>query len=188
MKNMPKLIKFKNKLKQSQVRTLKDNCLLFVLLFVLGYQISYAQEPLTIFENLIDKTWKAEGKWGDGSLFKQESTFSYGLDSTLIIVKSKGFTNQEQTEYGDRNHGIRKWNSGKSILEFWEFDVFGGVTWGKIFVEDRNLRYEYVYGETLVSDYWEYVDDNTYNFKVGNYIDGEWKQVYLETQFKSVEK
>ncbi|NKI32067.1 hypothetical protein [Croceivirga thetidis] len=143
---------------------------------------------MDIFENFIGKTWSAEGKWGDGSLFKQVSTFSYSLDSTLVIVESKGFTDQEQTKFGNRNHGIRKWNSEIGFVEFWEFDVFGGLTKGKIFVEDKNLRYEYVYGDTLVSDYWEYVNDNTYNFKVGNYIQGVWEQVYLETQFNSEQK
>lgn len=144
---------------------------------------SKAQEQLSIFKNLIGKTWSAEGSWGDGNKFKQETFFEYGLDSTLVLAHSKGYTNKEQTIYGDRNHGIRKWNSEKGYLEFWEFDVFGGVTWGKIFVQGKNLRYEYIYGETLVSDYWEYVDDNTYNFIVGNFKDGEWKQIFLKTQF-----
>lgn len=188
MKNMLKLIRSKNKLKSLPIRNSKIKLYLPILIFGLVSTFCFSQDGLDIFEGFTSKTWKAEGKWGDGSLFKQESKFSYALDSTIVVVKSKGFTNKEQTEFGDRNHGIRKWNSEKGFVEFWEFDVFGGVTWGKIFVEDKNLRYEYVYGETLVSDYWEYVDNNTYNFRVGNYIDGKWKQVYLETQFKSVEK
>lgn len=187
IKNMQPQIKFKIKSKRLPIRFAIIR--LFVPLFFmsLASTFCYSQNHLAIFEHLTPKTWKAEGKWGDGSLFKQESEFSFALDSTLVLVKSKGFTNQEQTEYDDRNHGIRKWNSKKNILEFWEFDVFGGVTQGKIFVEDKNLRYEYDYGGTLVSDYWEFVDDNTYNFKVGNYVDGEWKQVYLKTQFRAQE-
>jgi len=33
---------------------------------------------------------------------------------------------------------------------------------------------------------WEYIDDNTYNFTIGEYDDGQWKQKYLETQFKAL--
>jgi hypothetical protein len=40
----------------------------------------------------------------------------------------------------------------------------------------------------MVTDMWEYIDDSTYNFKVGNYQNGIWKQVYLSTQFIEVKK
>ncbi len=32
---------------------------------------------------------------------------------------------------------------------------------------------------------WEYVNDSTYHFIVGDYQDGTWKQTYLKTQFKA---
>ncbi len=142
-----------------------------------------AQEALKKMEPLMGKTWSATGNWGDGSKFKQEITFSYGLDSTLVFAKSKGFTNKEQTEYGDRNHGIRKYDTASNSYKFWEFDVFGGVTHGSLVFEGNNILYHYVYGGNTITDAWEYVDPNTYNFKVGNYENGEWKQVYLNTQF-----
>lgn len=175
--------KFKNKLKGSPIKNSKIKLFLSILVFGLSSHFCFSQNELAIFKHLSSKVWLAEGKWGDGSTFKQESTFSYALDSTLVIVKSKGYINQDKTEYGERNHGIRKWDSKKGGLEFWEFDVFGEITWGKVFVEDKNLRYEYVYEDTLVSDYWEYVDDDTYNFTIGNFANGEWEQVYLKTQF-----
>ena len=51
--------------------------------------MTYGQKSqLSIFDNLVAKTWKAEGKWGDGSNFKQELKINYSLDSTLVIVNS----------------------------------------------------------------------------------------------------
>ncbi|WP_109299670.1 hypothetical protein [Aquimarina sp. AU474] len=147
---------------------------------------SWGQESdLSIFESLTGKVWKAEGSWGDGSAFKQEIVFSFDLNNTIVITKSKGFTNKEQTQYGARNHGIRKFDTNTKTIKFWEFDVFGGLTKGEVKVVGKNILYQYQYGETIVTDMWEYVDENTYNFKVGNYENDTWKQLYLETQFKA---
>ncbi len=155
-----------------------------ILLFVV--QITLAQESdLSVFKAFIGKTWKAEGNWGDGTKFKQEIDFKFDLDSTIVITKSKGFTNKEQTKYGSRNHGIRKYDTITKTIKFWEFDVFGGVTEGEVHVDGKNIVYQYKYGESVVTDMWEYVNNTTYNFKVGNYKDDEWKEVYLETQFKA---
>ena len=147
---------------------------------------NYAQENrLSVFDNLIGKTWKAEGNWGDGSQFKQETTFRYSLDSTLVIAESKGFTNREQTEYGPRNHGIRKFDAQSNGIKFWEFDIFGGTTEGVVKIRDKDIVYTYSYGASTVTDYWEYVDENTYNFTVGSFKEGVWEQTYLKTQFIS---
>ncbi|MBW1294390.1 hypothetical protein [Aquimarina litoralis] len=159
---------------------------LIVFIFFLNQSISAQESNLEIFQNLMNKEWKAEGKWGNGTVFKQEIIFKYDLNNTLVIARSKGFTNQEQTEYGWRNHGIRKFDTKSKTLRFWEFDIFGGVTEGKIIIDGKNILYQYQYGESLVTDMWEYVDDNTYNFKVGSYENKTWKQIYLETQFKAV--
>ncbi len=145
---------------------------------------NYAQENrLSVFDNLMGKTWKAEGDWGDGSQFKQETIFRYSLDSTLVIAESKGFTNREQTEYGPRNHGIRKFDAQSNGIKFWEFDIFGGTTEGVVKIRDKDIVYTYSYGASTVTDYWEYVDENTYNFTVGSFKEGIWEQIYLKTQF-----
>jgi len=157
-----------------------------LIFFSFFYFIANAQEsPLAVFDNLLSKNWKAEGTWGNGSKFKQEITFEKGLKENIIIPKSKGFTNKEQTEYGWRNHGIRQYDAASKGIKFWEFDVFGGVTEGKVWTEDQSLYYQYQYGESIVTDAWEYVDDWTYDFKVGEYEDGNWKQTYLSTPFKA---
>ncbi len=146
--------------------------------------LTYAQDnPLTAFDNLVDKTWEAEGKWGNDSPFKQEAHFEYSLDSAIVTVQSWGFVDTAQTQFGLRNHGIRRYDKESETIQFWEFDVFGGLTQGTVLIEDKNLLYQYQYGDTFVTDAWEYVNDSTYNFKVGIYEDGEWKQQFLSTQF-----
>ena len=153
------------------------------LLFLFSFQEKDQKNNLSGFDNLINKTWIAEGKWGDNSNFKQEVTFKYGLDKKIIIATSKGFTNLEQTQYGERNHGIRKFDSKTNKVKFWEFDVFGGLTKGTVSFKDKNIIYNYNYQGAEVTDMWEYVNDSLYNFKVGIYKDDSWKNVFLSTQF-----
>ena len=136
------------------------------------------------FDNLVNKTWVAEGEWRNGSKFKQEVSYIFDLNNSIVVTNSKGFTNQEQTEYGNRNHGIRQYNAEKDKIEFWEFDVFGGVTKGTVQIEDKNIWYHYQYGDATISDCWEYLDDTTYKFTVGIFKDDKWEAVYLRTVFK----
>ena len=137
-----------------------------------------------MFDNLVGKSWKASGNWGDGNKFNQEIKFDYSLDSTIVIAKSIGFINKEQTKLGLRNHGIRQYDKITKSIKFWEFDVFGELTKGSVFSEGKNIVYQYTYGTSTITDMWEYVDDSTYNLIVGTYENGEWKQVYLSTKFK----
>ncbi len=160
---------------------------ILILLLIVIAQAYGQKADLAIFKPLAGHTWKAEGAWGNGGKFKQETKVEFSLDSTLVIVYSKGFTNQKQTEYGPRNHGIRQVDQKSNTIKFWEFDVFGGCTEGTVAADGKNIRYQYQYGDTVVTDQWEYVDDNTYNFIVGSYEDGQWKQVYLKTQFKRID-
>ncbi|SHG35175.1 hypothetical protein SAMN04488116_1106 [Flagellimonas flava] len=158
--------------------------IIFLSLLFAGLGNLQSQEnQLSFFEPLVGKTWSAEGNWGDGSKFKQDITFRYDLGQTLVIADSNGYTNKEQTIYGPRNHGLRKFDAASNTIKFWEFDVFGGVTEGTVTAKGKDIVYTYAYGESLVTDYWEFVDDNTYNFIVGSYENGEWKQKYLSTQF-----
>ncbi|MCR9250063.1 MAG: hypothetical protein NXI20_06540 [bacterium] len=144
---------------------------------------SAQDNPLSKFDNLMNKTWVAEGTWGDGSKFKQEMSYSYGLGEQIVIAKSKGFINQDATEFGDRNHGIRKFDKESGKYLFWEFDVFGGTTTGEILFQDNSVIYVYEYGGSVISDVWKYVDEKTYDYSVGNWVDGKQSQVYLKTQF-----
>ena len=158
-----------------------------IILFLASF-LNYGQNSkLSAFNNLVSKTWKAEGNWGDGSKFMQETDFKYSLDSTIVIVNSIGFINKEQTKLGKRNHGIRQFDNKTNSILFWEFDIFGGLTKGTVSSKEKNIIYTYDYGGSTVTDMWEYIDDSTYNFRVGSYENGTWKQVYLSTQFKLVQ-
>ncbi len=158
---------------------------ILILLFLFSATSLWSQEDLsTLFQPLLHKTWAASGEWGDGSAFEQTIHFKNAVEGSLILSESYGFVDQKQKKKGHRNHGIRKWNPETGKIDFWEFDVFGGVTTGTIEVKEKDFIYHYQYGESTVTDYWEYVDPQTYNFKVGEFEDGEWKQVYLSTQFK----
>lgn len=143
---------------------------------------------LSMFDNLIGKTWKAEGNWGDGSKFSQEIDINYSLDGSIVVSESIGFVDKEQTKLGIRNHGIRQFDKKSNTVKFWEFEVFGELTEGIVFSEGKNLVYQYNYGDSKVTDLWEYVNDSTYHFKVGEYKNGQWIQTYLTTQFKEINK
>lgn len=162
----------------------------YLVVFAMGliFQSYGQQNKLSLFDNLIGKTWKAEGKWGDGSKFKQEIEFKYSLDSTLVLTDASGFTNEERTVYGHRNHGIRKYDEQSDTIKFWEFDVFGGVTEGTVTSKGKDIIYTYAYNESTVTDYWQYVDAHTYNFTIGDFENGQWKQKYLSTQFTTAKQ
>lgn len=166
---------------------MKIKVILYAWLFI--PMLCFGQkEALAAFNNLVDKTWAAEGKWGDGSLFKQEISFHFDLENTIIVTESKGFVDKAQTKFGNRNHGIRQYNKAENQIVFWEFDVFGGVTTGTVTIVGKNMMYTYKYGDSIITDLWEYIDDKTYRYVIGNYKDNTWKQVYLETVFKLKDK
>ncbi len=153
------------------------------LLFAGLLHLQGQENQLSMFDPFIGKTWSAEGNWGDGSAFKQDITFRYDLNRSLVVAEANGHTNEERTTYGPRNHGLRKYDAQTGTVKFWEFDVFGGVTEGTLVSKGKDLIYTYAYGESVVTDYWEYEDDYTYNLTIGSYENGEWKKKYLSTQF-----
>ena len=162
------------------------NTLLLSLLTSLCFgftSIAQNDNPLSFFEPLMGRSWTAEGNWGDGSKFRQTVRFEYSLNGTLVLARADGFINDDHTLYGPRNHGIRMVDPATGSVVFSEYDVFGGVTKGDVIQEGKNIRYVYKYGGTIITDLWEYVDDNTYKFTVGDFDNGTWKQVYLTTQF-----
>ena len=157
----------------------------YLLLLFFPWFCQAQENPLDIIKPLEGKTWTAEGTWGDGSMFKQEITVSFGLGDQLVIVRSNGFTDTKQSQFGPRNHGVRQYDSAANQIRFWEFDVFGQVTEGTVESEGRHLIYRYDYGGTLVTEKGKFRDEKTYDFIVGILEDKEWKQKFLETQFKA---
>jgi len=157
---------------------------LIVLLFLFPIALKAQDNPLMIFKPLENYNWSAEGKWGDGSIFKQEISLEFSLDNKIVKVESMGFTNKEQTEFGLRNHGVRQYDEKSKTIRFWEFDIFGNLTEGTLESEGKNLIYKYNYGGTFVTEMWIYKNEKTYGFIVGVYENNEWKQKFLETEFK----
>ncbi|MBO6522900.1 MAG: hypothetical protein JJ971_03670 [Balneolaceae bacterium] len=166
--------------------------LLSIALFLISSS-AYTQElhpQLGALENLLGGTWIADGQWGDGSAFKQESAFVIGLSGNMI--KSKTWGNISQTEYkhGLRSEGVRFWDASDSTLKFWEFDVFGSGLEGEITIIDKNIYLNYNYdfgsGPMQLTDGWIFISENEYEFVVGVFENGEWKQKYISTPIKRI--
>lgn len=148
-------------------------------------QNTIINNELSLFQPLVGKRWVGSGEWENKNEFKQEVEFSYDLNQQIVIAKTKGFVDQNNKDFGARNHGVRRYNKEKGQVEFYEFDVFGGLTTGEVFSEGKNIFYRYQYGDYLLTDMWEYVNTNQYNFKIGRYENDSWKQVYLNGVFKA---
>lgn len=146
----------------------------------------WAQNPLLAFNNLVNKTWKTEAEWVSKNAFYQEITFEYALDSTLVLTKTKGHINKEQTEIGNRNFGVRQYNKASKTLYFVEYDIFGGKTEGSIEVNGKDLIYTYAYGDAVLTEKWIYENPTTYTYKIGIWKNDTWETLYLESQFVQV--
>ena len=124
-----------------------------VILFVLTPIVAWGQEPkLQGFDNLIHKTRTAEGECPDSSLFRQGVALSYGPNKTIVIANSKGFTNKDQTQYGNGNHAIRPDNGVKSKGEYGEFDIFGGFITGDVVVSEKDIHGQCISGDNIFTD------------------------------------
>jgi hypothetical protein len=95
---------------------MNSKILLIIILFPF---ISIGQKlELSNFENLIGKTWKAEGNWGDGSKFIQKIACNYSLDSTLIITKTKEQIDNKSSQVSPRSYGFRQYDKKSNTLNF----------------------------------------------------------------------
>lgn len=159
--------------------------LYFILSLCSVFQVC-AQHELSIFDNLVNKTWRTETNWENENPFFQEVTFEYALDSSLVLTKTKGHIDQEQTKIGDRNFGVRQFDKTKQHIYFVEYDVFGGKTEGTIHVDGMNLIYTYIYGDVELTEKWIYVNSTTYTYQIGIWTDDKWETIFLESQFVQV--
>ncbi len=146
------------------------------------------QIKLKDFTKLIGGMWLTESEWSNGNQFKQEIRFEWGLDQKIIKVKTFGTIDQKTKEYGLRNEGIRAWNAQDSTIQFWEFDVFGGITSGLCYFKGNDLHYEYEYHGEKLRESWIFINANTYQYKVGSLLNGDIKKLYMESTYKRTEK
>lgn len=142
------------------------------------------KQHLSGFENLVNKVWVAEGSWSNNTPFKQEIHFTFQLNNTIVIANTKGYTNKAQTNFGNKNHGVRQYNTKTKTIDFWEFDIFGNLTKGTVEIKGKDIWYYYNYGDTTMADHWKYKNNNTYLFTVGSFKNKKWETIYLKTQFK----
>ena len=161
--------------------------MLFLLLFFPIF-LTAQETPLVTFKSFEKYVWKAEGIWENGSKFKQEISFELTLNNKIVIIETKGYTNKEQTEFGLRNHGIRYFEEETNKIKFLEFDIYGSVTEGILEIDKNNLLYWYNYGDTLLTEMWVHKNERTYDFIIGIYENGVWKQKFLETEFIGSDK
>ncbi|WP_299228200.1 hypothetical protein [uncultured Psychroserpens sp.] len=164
-----------------------------LLLFLIITQIAIAQndhETFTAHENLIGGIWKLDAKWGDGTPHKLNISYESSLDGLILKTTTHGNVKTDGYEFGLRNEGIRYFNKETKTIEFYEFDVFGGLTKGSITYNSKDIYYTYNYEvggqKTEITDGWEYINENTYKYSIGIYDfeSNTWKQKFLNAEIK----
>ncbi|RUT73466.1 hypothetical protein [Ancylomarina longa] len=158
-------------------------CLLFS-----GLLSAQQQSPLEAFDRFVQGKWLTEGKWSNGNPFKQEVQFSWNLNHKLVEVKTYGTINRKTNEYGLRNKGMRAWNMKDSVIQFWEFDVFGGITSGVCYFKDKNLIYEYNYHQEQLRESWIFEDEDTYKYQIANLKNGKVLELYMESSYRRIKE
>lgn len=155
--------------------------------------ISHSQNDQSKFQahqNLIGGIWKVDTAWPDGTPHKLFIAYETSLNGTILKTRTHGNTNENGFEFGLRNEGIRCIDKTNNQMMFYEFDVFGGVTIGEIKYQGKNIYYTYEYlsddDRTELTDGWEFVNNNLYNYKVGiyNFETNQWQKIFLNTQIK----
>lgn len=155
-----------------------------LLLIVFNFTKSQDIKVITAFDPLIDHTWEITGKWVNGLEFRQELTLKKEASGTIITVNTKGFLNEEQTEWGPRNYGIRQIDAATGKMMFYEFDSFGQMTKGEVKTKGKSFFYVYEYEGLTLADRWEFVDEKNYNYTIGAYNDGKIGEIYLKGTVK----
>ena len=167
---------------------LKFSILFFLILI---FQAAVAQADSLMLkghENLVGGIWKASGKWSDGTPFEQMIAYSWGLKKKILKTQTSSLEGSMDGTPQARNEGLRFYDPKTKDLSFIELDIKGGVTRGIIVYEQKNIFYIYPYGsgteQLLLTDGWEFQDDDTYTYTVGIRENGLWKQKFLSTEMK----
>ena len=147
------------------------------------------EETYKIYANLVGGKWDTKGKWQSGAEYHQELIVDMELTKNIFTVKTYDHIDSKQFDNSQRNYGIRTWDSKEQKMKFWEFDVFGGITTGEVFIDNNNIYHIYQYpdnkgGMITLADAWIYVDIDTYSFKVCEYTDGKPGKEYMTSTYK----
>ena len=158
-------------------------------LFVLPFSL-FAQGNIMLmpFEPLMNAQWKAEGKWKDGTPFKQEVSYRWSEDEQSVIMVTNSYLDTTYTDFGQFSEGVHVWDTISNTIKFQVKDIHGNVIDGSVRTKVKTIMYEYVYEDelgvkTYMTDALIWIKPDKYMFKVGTMKDGEWEEVYLETYF-----
>lgn len=161
----------------------KNRFVLFLFLTIAAPQLFAQHEPFVPFQNLLGGSWVYEGVQLGGHNGKTTYIFEAGLDGKLI--KSKTYTTDPETgNFELRNEGIRQWSAADSLVHFYEFDKYGGMTTGTVDFFDKSIYYTYPYEGLKLTDGWEYMDQNTYRLVIGVWNGEQWTKKYHEAIYK----
>ena len=145
------------------------------------------ENPMILLRNLIG-SWKIEGKWQNGDNFSQSITNEWGLGQKIIKTQTYGVINLKDGTRGLRNEGVRAYDPESKEIKFWEFDIFGGITKGKILTRDNISVFEYSYktsnGKFELRDVWERISPDEYKYIVIQKKNDEWKTGMLSGSAK----
>ncbi|MBA4055162.1 MAG: hypothetical protein C0490_10650 [Marivirga sp.] len=161
--------------------------LLILLLASPSIAFSQIPGPLSAFENLIGGRWETRGTWGDGKEFHQAKEHIWELTKHIMIVKTYDFVDAKKFDNSLRNYGVRAYDSLSNQVNFYEFNSFNSLVSGKCTVEGKNIffHYDYQMGDQTIqlTDSWVFVNKDTYEYKIGIFSNGDWKQVFLSTVY-----
>ena len=167
---------------------MKNLTLLFSF-FVLPFSL-FAQGNIMLmpFEALMNASWKAEGKWKDGTPFKQEVAYSWSDDEETVNMVTKSYLDSTGTDFGKFSDGVHMWDTISNSIKFKVEDVHGNVIEGDVKTKQKTIMYKYVLEnelgvKTYMTDALIWIKPDKYMFKVGTMKDDEWEEVMLETYF-----
>ena len=165
------------------------NLVVLSFLFLFSFSV-FAQQNIMLlpFAPLMDATWKAEGKWKDGTPFKQEINYSWENDGENVKMETKSYLDTNYSVFGHFSDATVTWDTISNSIKFHLEDIHGTVIDGGIKNSQKSIHFNYDYVakngiKTYMTDALIWIKPDKYMFKVGVLEKDEWKEVYLETYF-----
>lgn len=164
---------------------------LFVLTAIIVFPFGLLAQGnimLMPFEPLMNATWKAEGKWKDGTPFKQEINYAWSDDNETVELVTKSYLDTSFTTFGVYSQGVIAWDTLTNSIAFKLTETNGNVIDGKVKTKQKTILYEYVLEnelgmKTYLTDALIWIKPDKYLLKVGRLEKDEWEDVYLEAYF-----
>jgi hypothetical protein len=165
------------------------NLVAIFAIFALPFSL-FAQGNIMLmpFEALMNAEWKGEGKWKDGTPFKQEINYRWGSGEEDVRMETKSYLDTTFSDFGKFSDGIYTWDTITNSIQFKVEDIHGKVIDGTVLNKQKTILYQYVVEnelgmKTYMTDALIWIKPDKYLFKVGTMKDDEWVEVYLEVCF-----